>query len=351
MAQAGRIFDTRLSGDGLPHIQAVAASGVEGEIRRHGGDAALLLRAVGIDPEDIGRPQARFGLDRYCALFERAALECGVASFGLRFGHQCGRALLGVLGELAFAAPTLGAALGALCRYFPLLQEQSSLSLSVRDGRATLAYQIRDGRILARRQDAELTIGSLLRVIRTALGPYWTPSEVWFEHPVAAPRRDYDTLLGAPVYGLAPSNLMHFPCAVLAAAMPEADALVFAAAARRARGNRPAQRADDFLGRVCEEIRVGLPQGDIGLPAVAARLGLAEATLYRRLRRHDLRYSDIVRDLRRALALALLRQRAMPLTEIALLLGYSELSAFTRAFQQWTGDAPSTYRASVRAGE
>jgi AraC-like DNA-binding protein len=55
-------------------------------------------------------------------------------------------------------------------------------------------------------------------------------------------------------------------------------------------------------------------------------------------------YKDAVELTRQTMARTYLDQRQLPLTEIAFLLGYSELSAFTRAFTRWTGVSPSTYR-------
>ena len=58
----------------------------------------------------------------------------------------------------------------------------------------------------------------------------------------------------------------------------------------------------------------------------------------------------MVEDVRRDLALSYLRQRHLPFSEIAMLLGYSELSAFSRAFRRWTGASPRTYRARMLNG-
>ena len=47
-------------------------------------------------------------------------------------------------------------------------------------------------------------------------------------------------------------------------------------------------------------------------------------------------------------ALDLIRESSHTVTSIAPLLGYSEIASFTRAFQRWTGRAPSQYRAPER---
>jgi AraC-like DNA-binding protein len=66
--------------------------------------------------------------------------------------------------------------------------------------------------------------------------------------------------------------------------------------------------------------------------------------LHRRLQERGVSFIELVRASRRDLALQHLAAPHIPLTEIAFLLGYSELSAFSRAFHQWAGVAPMRYR-------
>ena len=100
-----------------------------------------------------------------------------------------------------------------------------------------------------------------------------------------------------------------------------------------------------------QHVRAALANGDAGLSAVARRLGTSEASLYRQLRQRGVEFSALVAGLRRELALAHLAQPHLPLTEIALLLGYSELSAFSRAFRGWTGVSPIAYRRHAGTAE
>ena len=102
--------------------------------------------------------------------------------------------------------------------------------------------------------------------------------------------------------------------------------------------------ADDLIGRVQRELNRALPGGEATLEAVARRLGLSPASLYRRLRERGAEFTHLRRQLRYELAVGHVRERRLPLTEVALLLGYSELSAFSRAFRRWTGVSPARYR-------
>jgi AraC-like DNA-binding protein len=253
---------------------------------------------------------------------------------------------MGPLGMLAVNAPSLGAALRHLCRYFPAMQEHSDLSLVADGDLMRLEYQIRDGRIAARRQDAELSIGIFNNFFRRCFGAAWSPEEVHFEHLRAAAAADYRALLNAPVYFAQSTNAIVFRRAALDAPMPAADPRLLPALLAELRGRANAARPDDFIGLVVRQIRAGFSDGDPSIERAAVGLGMSRAKLYRQLSGYGIEFSDLTQALRQELAMMYVVQSEIPLTEIAPLLGYSELSAFSRAFRRWTGVSPAAYRAT-----
>jgi AraC-like DNA-binding protein len=90
-----------------------------------------------------------------------------------------------------------------------------------------------------------------------------------------------------------------------------------------------------------------LREGDPNLAKVAKRIAMGQRTLQRRLREQGVDFKWLVEDTRRRFSLDYLRDRKHTFTEIACLLGYSEVSAFNRAFRRWTGSTPSDYRRRV----
>jgi AraC-like DNA-binding protein len=87
-----------------------------------------------------------------------------------------------------------------------------------------------------------------------------------------------------------------------------------------------------------------LATGHFGLRDIARQLSLHERTLQRRLSEQDLVFEDIVDHLRRERASEYLRSSAIPLTQVAAFLGYSNQAAFTRACRRWFGDSPQRLR-------
>jgi AraC-like DNA-binding protein len=98
------------------------------------------------------------------------------------------------------------------------------------------------------------------------------------------------------------------------------------------------------LQAVRKAIAESLKDGKPKLIQVAKKLELGPRSLQRRLKSHGMDFKEIVTETRCRLALTYLNDTKTTVTEIALSLGYSEVSAFNRAFKRWTGSSPLTYR-------
>ncbi len=103
-------------------------------------------------------------------------------------------------------------------------------------------------------------------------------------------------------------------------------------------------REDRLLASVRRVIGESLRDGDPKLVQVAKKLAVSPRTLQRQLKESGVDFKALADDTRRRFSLNYLRDRKNSLTEIAYLLGYSEVSAFNRAFRRWTGLTPSDYR-------
>jgi AraC-like DNA-binding protein len=99
-----------------------------------------------------------------------------------------------------------------------------------------------------------------------------------------------------------------------------------------------------FLESVRKMILDSLKDGTPQLRRVADAFGLTPRTLERRLYRDGVDFTKLLDDARRRLAMDLLRDSKKKLTDIAHLLGYSEVSSFNRAFKRWTNSTPANFR-------
>jgi AraC-like DNA-binding protein len=110
-------------------------------------------------------------------------------------------------------------------------------------------------------------------------------------------------------------------------------------------GDRPSRRTS-VRSSVEDHIAKLLPHGKASAPEISHRLGMSRRTLARALSAEGATFSGVLETLRQALAKRYLRERELPISEIAWLLGYSEISSFTHAFARWTGLTPKSFRNS-----
>ena len=97
------------------------------------------------------------------------------------------------------------------------------------------------------------------------------------------------------------------------------------------------------------EIEVRLPGGAFDLESIAKAMGLTQRSVRTRLATSETSFSTILDQTRQRLATQYLIDTDLPLSTVSHLLGFSELSAFTRAARRWYGEAPRSYRQKARA--
>ena len=334
-----------------PKIRAAAANGVRKAITHRRVAADRVLERAGIDAGQLEDPAYQLELGDYCRLMESAAEATGDDLFGARFGIEFSPPNFGPVGEIAMNSATLGEALRALSAYYGWIQQNSGLELKKADGIAVLEYQIFDSRILERRQDAELSIAAFASLIRHCIGPGWQPLEVHFEHGSSGSRADYRRVFRADPVFYEKSAAIILDAADLDRPIRRADWRRRNQALESVRE----QLADDLIdgARLESEAVIATAtrlierqiRGDgVSLQAVARRMGMSPHRLRTHLRERGIAFDELLSETRRRIAMDFVENSDRSMTEIAYLLGYSEASAFSRAFRNWTGTGPAAYR-------
>jgi len=332
-----------------PAVLAAAATGMVEFIEKMGGDVDRTFGHAGIAPEMAGEPTLKLSLSSFCRLFEEASRISKHDNFGLWFGNQFSPKDLGLWGYAAISSPTLGVALTNLVGLFRYHQESSIMSLCEDDsGLLRLEYQIQAPDIIERRHDAELSLGMFLNVIREGCGAGWMPEEVHFEHAKPENWKDHEAAFSAPVYFSQPVNALLFKPDAMTRSMPGRDLtlMTIMQTCLETVGKENDQPVS-LIGRIQNTIRTQLPDGYPSMEQVALSLKLSPSVIRRELAHEGLAYKDLIETTRHELALMYIKQRHLPFSEIAFLLGYSELSAFSRAVRRWTGVSPRQLRAQL----
>lgn len=105
---------------------------------------------------------------------------------------------------------------------------------------------------------------------------------------------------------------------------------------------------NDIVSRCKAAIIDSLGSGGVSESSIADALHTTPRNLHRRLQKENASFKLLLNEIRQDLALQYIQDRSLTLTEISFMLGFSEVSSFSRAFRNWTGQAPSSMRRGSR---
>ena len=297
----------------------------------------------------LGAPPAStetfVSMRRWQALLEQARdLDPGPKStFPLRLARGIAPRHFGVVGFAALASGTLAEALQRLERYHRSVYDANVAQVHPVSEGLCIEWGVERGRPGALVD--ETAIAALVQLAREFTGQPVHALAVDFVNPRPADVRPYADFFGGPVRFGQPSTRIVLSLRDLALPMRGADAALLALLdAQAERLLQEVAAVSEPVG-VWRQALVGLIRsGRTQLPDLAHSLQMSPRSLQRRLTEQGHSFQTLLGQTRQQLAEAYLRDANVELAEVALLLGYSEQSAFTRAFRQWTGQAPLQWR-------
>ena len=267
-----------------------------------------------------------------------------------RQGRDVDLSDLGPLGETVASAPSLGAALRCLASGFPALQSGTRVRFEIDGEKARFSYRVLDCRIWPRRADSELTLGFVAGLAARFGVPPAAFEEISFEHETCERTAHLAAAFRRHPRMGAPENAMILPVQSLDNRPParsEGDDRSFHEGLRAlARCMAELRRSESLSTRVRHALLEGIGQATIDQNAIARRLGMSRRSLRRHLHSEGSSFHELLEESRRACGYAMLTRSRMPLSEIALALGYSDQTAFSRAFSRWFGETPRELRRS-----
>jgi len=310
-----------------------------------GVDPSALLRAAGLSGRELTDPDGRLPRAAELRLWTQAALMTEDECFGL---HLCERLTVDGLGPLGFAvrsSATLGDAYQRVIRYLRLLVQGAVLELRHDGELARLRHRPPPSGPAPSRHAVEFMMGNMIVLARKGVDGSLTPRAASFRHAPPRERAPYHALFGRGVRFEQEHDELVLDRELLARPQQQAEpslASVLDQHLSALLASAPAEGT--FLERVDAAIAAELEGGEPGLASVAARLHMSPRTLQRHLRQEGSSLSDRLDRTREALATRLLGEPHRSIAEVAFLLGFSEVSAFHRAFKRWTGATPVAYR-------
>lgn len=318
------------------YVETMAAFGV---------DPRPLLREQGLSPDQFSNPEAFLPARAVIRLLERSAQATGRMAFGLHMAEGRTIANLGAASLLIAHQQTLRQALAALSEYRVRINSTLILHLEEIGDTVVLREDFALRRPEPSRQASDLAVGVLAQLCRTVMGSAWRPQGVCFAHESLPPgeRPIIGRVFGCPAQFDAEFNGLVLARSDLDRANPSADGEL-ADHARRLLESVPGTATPKVADEVDQLIRLLLPTGRATIVTCASSLGVTTRTLQRTLDSEGTSFSRLLNEARLQLAVQYLSNPRMRITDIADMLGYASIGAFTRWHTHSFGLSPRHWR-------
>ncbi|HBB34428.1 MAG TPA: AraC family transcriptional regulator [Cyanobacteria bacterium UBA8803] len=312
-------------------------------------ETETLLNAIGLDSSVLQDADARISHEKLSALWQEITWRSGEEAIGLRLASFVEPAAFDVIGYAVDSSPNLGEGLSRLMRYIRLIHEGGKLTLEKKGKVVRITHGIPGLGLPLPGAACQWVLANIVLSSRKMTGLDIVPLKVGFQHQQPEDLSAYQRLFRAPLEFERPVNEIIFEAALLDRPLLRANPGLCAVLDRYVMElltKLPQQ--ESIVDSVRREIGVGLRGGDPGLEAIAKKLGFAPRTLQRKLKEAGTSHQELLDLMRQELSIHYLQERQMAVCEVAFLLGFSETSAFHRAFKRWTGTTPGEFRRTLK---
>lgn len=340
-------------------VRATALAGLETLLKTLRGPALPeLLARVDVPVSVLSEKRADFELSAYANLLDECARTTGEECFGLEFARVFPVGGTGLIGHIMRSAPDFREFATSLGKYLPIQVDDLRFQFDEKHPVARLAWVLPDDFLAPRKQLQEFLLTTLVLRIRLLFDPEFMPFKTNFPYREPTHCPAYDEMFGPTRFFEAPSCSVSFRSELLARKNrlcdPVRDPGLFAtlceiaddqlSAIERSREGVKGALGRDLLTRLSNHLIERLGNGEVNLETAAKAMGRSPQWLQAELRRRDTSFAAELSRVRRSLADRYLRDTTLSMSEIAFLLGFSELSAFTRAARGWFSASPTQYR-------
>ena len=337
---------------GLKQISALRSCGgllsrlAYARARDEGVDVETLLRKAGLTVEAMENKDTPLGVRNQIKFVDLVANAVHDKLFGFHLAYSYDPREIGLLYYVAASADTLFDSLLRVARYSIVVNDGIVLTVR-RDPLLRVQFQYSG---VARHTDThqiEFWMGSLIRVCRKVTDRDLKPVRTRIMHARTQDSREIEKLLDSEIEIGTDVDEVLLPAESGDYAIVTADPYLNRLCVHCAEEAliRLETKTSPLKVKVENTIATLLPHRQMRIDVVAEKLGMSSKTLARRLASEDSSFAEILSNVRSALAHRYLADHGLQISEIAWLLGYSEIGAFTRAFQRWTGTNPRAARA------
>lgn len=306
---------------------------------------ATLWGGTALNPSCLDDPDLRIPLNDYVQIWNNALAISKDKALGLHIGEQSDSSAMGLVANVLIHEESFSDSLSQYARLYSLVNDGIKLELVKGEKTSTLFFKHLDPTYY-NIQDIERTLTICLTRTRLFIQKDIQLSRVGFAHAQQDYHAEYLRIFNCPVEFQQNTSFLEIDNDFLSHSPLGKNPYTRSALLNYS--NRALNKINRkrFSNQVRSHIIDLLQHKKADVDEVAKRLHMSRHTLYRKLKLEDVAFQGLVEDIRKEKAIAMVKEPQPSLSEVAFLLGFSELSSFSRAFKRWTGKSPKQYRNS-----
>jgi AraC-like DNA-binding protein len=311
--------------------------------RRGGVDTDILAREV---PDEFERalrdPENLLPRDVNTLLCACERLS-GDEHFGLHMIDFVDLTMLGTYGYLLTNAPTVERFLQLATRYYPIFYRGAGLKFEVSGKTCSLEYSVEGSVLASQRHDNEWSLGFFASFIGNRIGNDWHPMRTEFTHAMPSDMGELERIFGNNISFNASRTAFEFETKDLGRTINTTDSRLLSILTDSAEALlQGISQRESFLADVRLHILSQLESG-ANSQDIARSMAMSRSTFKRRLAARRLTFRELRNDITKQVAIKALSETGVDISQLSRKLGYSEQSAFARAFKRLTGMCPTKY--------
>jgi len=328
-------------------IFAPALSYVWQSAKDFGLNPEELFREAGIDPALRLDLKARVTDQQMDALFCIEKQKAHDSAFVFKLAEHLHPSYLGAIGYAWLSSSTLRNAFQRLVNYSKLIADELTIQIEDHDGELHVVFQsaATGSHDPALRERVRLT--GAVRLCRMNCGNTFNPLRVIFQQAAPSNQDSFEAYFRSALQFDSESTVLVIDAALADAPLSGSNAQLV---------HMHDQMIIDYLARLDKLDIVGrtkalifelLPSGHVSIEEAAGRLNMSARSLSRKLKQAGVSFKELLAETRKELGKRYIQDSNLTLTEISFLLGFAEMSSFSRAFRTWTGQSPSDHRKTI----
>ena len=327
-------------------------------IAAYGFSIATALEQADIDPREVFEacnleiplitdPMHRWSNREVSLLFEEAVKRTGDPAFGLIVGQALHPGNLHALGYALMASTSIRDFCQRLKNYYRIVSQNAFIDTAENDGEFSLITHAPSPEICWETHDAFSCL--MIRFVRFIYNPEFNPNSIDLMRPEPgeAVRHRYEEYFRCPISYACDKLEFRFTLADVDRPLPGASQELTQMHDQTTMQYLKKLEKSDIVNQVRAIVVEKLASHVLTKQHVADRLYMSPRSLQMKLASRDTSFQEILDSTRKSLAIAYMEQSKTTITEAAYLLGFSEVSNFTRAFRRWTGESPRGFRQSL----